>query len=121
MARNSHQGRIFSRGNQRKGSKRGGTWQETEEQGAAKFYKIMSTEGEGNSSPLQYSCLENPMDGGAWRAALHGVARVRHDWSNLARMHACPHNNHVFFLDNQICLVRIITYVHIEKTEATYP
>ena len=25
--------------------------------------------------PLQYSCLENPMDGGAWRAAVHGVAR----------------------------------------------
>ena len=31
--------------------------------------------GEGNGTPLQYSCLENPMDGGAWWAALHGVAR----------------------------------------------
>ena len=31
--------------------------------------------GEGNGTPLQYSCLENPMDGGAWRAAVHGVAR----------------------------------------------
>ena len=30
--------------------------------------------GEGNGTPLQYSCLENPMDGGAWRAAVHGVA-----------------------------------------------
>ena len=30
--------------------------------------------GEGNSNPLQYSCLENPMDRGAWRAAVHGVA-----------------------------------------------
>ena len=30
--------------------------------------------GEGNGNPLQYSCLENPMDGGAWRAAVHGVA-----------------------------------------------
>ena len=29
---------------------------------------------EGNGSPPQYSCLENPMDGGAWRAAVHGVA-----------------------------------------------
>ena len=29
--------------------------------------------GEGNSIPLQYSCLENPMDGGAWKAAVHGV------------------------------------------------
>ena len=31
--------------------------------------------GEGNGTPLQYSCLENPMDGGAWRAAAHGVAK----------------------------------------------
>ena len=31
--------------------------------------------GEGNGTPLQYSCLENPMDGGAWQAAVHGVAR----------------------------------------------
>ena len=30
--------------------------------------------GEGNSNPLQYSCLGNPMDRGAWRAAVHGVA-----------------------------------------------
>ena len=33
--------------------------------------------GEGNGNPLQYSCLENPMDGGAWWAAVHGVARSR--------------------------------------------
>ena len=31
--------------------------------------------GEGNGNPLQYSCLENPMDGGAWGAAVHGVAK----------------------------------------------
>ena len=30
---------------------------------------------EGNGKPLQYSCLENPMDGGAWKAAVHGVAK----------------------------------------------
>ena len=33
--------------------------------------------GEGNGSPLQYSCLENPMDGGAWEAIVHGVAKSR--------------------------------------------
>ena len=33
--------------------------------------------GEGNGTPLQYSCLENPMDGGAWWAAVHGVAEGR--------------------------------------------
>ena len=31
--------------------------------------------GEGNGTPLQYSCLENPMDGGAWQASVHGVAK----------------------------------------------
>ena len=35
--------------------------------------------GEGNGNPIQYSCLENPMDGGAWKAAVHGVARVGHN------------------------------------------
>ena len=32
---------------------------------------------EGNATPLQYSCLENPMDGGAWWAAVHGIAKSR--------------------------------------------
>ena len=31
--------------------------------------------GEGNGNPLQYSCLENPMDKGAWQATVHGVAK----------------------------------------------
>ena len=33
------------------------------------------TPGEGNSNPLQYSCLENPMDRGAWWATVHGVSK----------------------------------------------
>ena len=33
--------------------------------------------GEGNGNPLQYSCLENPMDAGAWLATVHGVAKSR--------------------------------------------
>ena len=35
--------------------------------------------GEGNGNPLQYSCLENPMDRGACQATVHGVARVGHN------------------------------------------
>ena len=35
--------------------------------------------GEGHGNPLQYSCLENPMDKGAWRASVDGVHRVGHD------------------------------------------
>ena len=36
-----------------------------------------------NSNPLQYSCLENPMDGGAWQATVHGVAKSRTRLSNF--------------------------------------
>ena len=38
---------------------------------------VMALDGEGNGTSLQYSCLENPMDRGAWWAAVHGVARSR--------------------------------------------
>ena len=37
----------------------------------------MAQSREGNGTPLQYSCLENPMDGGPWKAAVHGVAEGR--------------------------------------------
>ena len=37
--------------------------------------------GEGNGTPLQYSCLENPVDRGAWKAAVHGVAE---GWTELS-------------------------------------
>ena len=41
------------------------------------FNNIYSYHGEGNGNPLQYSCPENAMDGGAWWAAVHGVAQSR--------------------------------------------
>ena len=44
---------------------------------------IMLTIEEGNGTPLQFSCLENPMDGGAWWAAVHGVAEGRTQLSNF--------------------------------------
>ena len=48
-------------------------------------------DGEGSGTPLQYSCLENPMDRGAWWAAVHGVARSRTRLSDFTfpfRVHA---------------------------------
>ena len=48
-------------------------------------------DGEGNGTPLQYSCLENPMDGGAWWAAVHGVARSQtrlSDFTFTSHFHA---------------------------------
>ena len=41
------------------------------------FIYTYANTGEASGTPLQYSCLENPMDGGAWKAAVHGVAKSR--------------------------------------------
>ena len=54
-----------------------------------KSYAYIS--GEGNGTPLQFSCLENPRDGGAWQAAVNGVAKSRARLSNFIftfRFHA---------------------------------
>ena len=48
---------------------------------AMKLKDAYSLDGEGNGTPLQYSCLENPMDGGTWWAAVHGVAG---SWTRLS-------------------------------------
>ena len=51
--------------------------------GSPEYHNIDTFIGEGNSSPLQYSCLENPMDRGAWWAAVLGVTRSRTQLSNF--------------------------------------
>ena len=44
--------------------------------------------GEGNGNPLEYSCLENSIDGGAWQATAHGVSK---SWTRLSNnTHTCP-------------------------------
>ena len=58
--------------------------------------------GEGNGNPLQYSCLENPMDGGAWWATVHWVAKSQILLSNLTNLtvkkdHESTHKNDLFF------------------------
>ena len=52
---------------------------------------INNVVGEDNGTPLQYSCLENPMDGGAWKASVHGVAKSRtrlSDFTSTFHFHA---------------------------------
>ena len=63
--------------------------------------------GEGNGTPLQYSCLENPMDGGAWWAAVYGVG---HDWSDLAAAAAD--------VDPEFRILPLVLY-HFLKTSTT--
>ena len=48
------------------------------------IYMLMYTiSGEGNGTPLQYSCLENPMDGGAWKVPVHGVMKSQRGLSDF--------------------------------------
>ena len=54
------------------------------------FHFSLSCIGEGNGNPLQCSCLENPRDGGAWRAAFSGVAQSR---TRLRRLSSSSSNN----------------------------
>ena len=48
------------------------------------FHFSLSCIGEGNGNPLQCSCLENPRDGGAWWAAVHGVAQSQTQLKRLS-------------------------------------
>ena len=56
---------------------------------------LVRSPGEWNGNPLQYSCLENPVDRGAWWAAAQGSQKVGHNCSDLAHMHT-----HTPFLDS---------------------
>ena len=101
--------------------------------------------GGGNGNPLQYSCLENPMDGGAWRATVHGVAKSRTRLSDftssildittdvgpstpssllnkaliLFRNPCLPHAN-TSNSGQRHCVVNLIVYAHCGKT-STHP
>ena len=46
-------------------------------------WSVVPQGGEGSGNPLEYSCLENPMGGGAWWAAVHGVAKSRTQLSDF--------------------------------------
>ena len=51
---------------------------------------------EGNGNPLQYSCLENPMDKGAWQATVHGVTGIGHYLATKLPAPTAPHRGKLF-------------------------
>ena len=53
--------------------------------------------GEGNGNPLQHSCLENPMDGGAWQATVHGVTKSQ---TRLSDSHTHTHTHDCLIMVN---------------------
>ena len=56
------------------------------------FHFSLSCIGEGNGNPLQCSCLENPKDGGAWCAAIYGVAQ---SWTRLKQLSSSSSRQHI--------------------------
>ena len=58
--------------------------------------------GEGNGNPLQYSCLENPMDGGTWWATVHGVAKSRTRLSNFTSLQQVKKNDLCYCLTHKL-------------------
>ena len=61
---------------------------------------IPGSPGEGNGNPLQYSCLENPMDGGVWWATVYGVAK---SWTHRVT-NTFTFSKHSETSEQQICL-----------------
>ena len=57
------------------------------------FHFSLSCIGEGNGNPLQFSCLENPRDGGAWWAAVYGVTQC---WTRLKRLSSSSSSRDLF-------------------------
>ena len=68
-----------------------------------------SREGDGN--PLQYFCLKNPMDRGAWQATVHGIARVGHDLSTKPPPPFFPKDRYsgMYFISDKIQEVILFT------------
>ena len=63
--------------------------------------------GEGDGTPLQYSCLENPMDGGAWWAAVSGVAQ---SWTRLKRLSS---SSSIQYYEEYVCLLILSEWLSI--------
>ena len=80
------------------------------------FHFSLSCIGEGNGNPLQYSCLENPRDGGAWWAAIYGVAQSQTRLKRLSSSSNSFSGNIIYiYIYNyrQICICIILSYKHI--------
>ena len=74
-------GNRENKGEKKKSVKKFSTMSRTQRHKFPNWMDLVNTNGEGNGTPLQYSCLENPMDGGARWATVHGVTK---SWTRLS-------------------------------------
>ena len=85
------------------------------------FHFSLSCTGEGNGNPLQCSCLENPRDGGAWWAAVYGVAQSR---TRLKRLSSSSSSMHCSLRSSSvhgISQVRILEKIAISFSRGIFP
>ena len=73
---------------------------------------------EGTGKPLQYSCLENPMDGGAWWSTVHGVAKSRTQLSNFTHS-LCIFKAHNFFIGIEL-LYKVVLVPAVQWVNQLY-
>ena len=85
------------------------------------FHFSLSCTGEGNGNPLQCSCLENPRDGGAWWAAIYGVAQSRTRLKRLSSSSssrdrfAIYTNSEPLYCTSETTVILYVNYVSIKK------
>ena len=84
------------------------------------FYYILMYPGEEKGNPIQYSCLENPVDGGIWWATVHGVAKSQTRLSNWASRQAVAylHNlqsqaSHIVLLQGTLAILEMSASLYI--------
>ena len=78
------------------------------------FLEFMNYIGEGNGTPLQYSCLGNPMEGGAWWAAVHGVAKSR------TRLSDFPFTFHFHALEKEMATLSSVLALGFSMGSSTW-
>ena len=77
------------------------------------FHFSLSCTGEGNGNPLLCSCLENPRVGGAWRAAVYGVAQSQTRLKRLSSSSSLKSKNHFYFHKKHL----LITSWNLKKSK----
>ena len=80
-----------------------------------RFHISLSCIGEGNGNPLQCSCLENPRDGGAWWAAIYGVAQSQTQLKRLSSSSIIIIFLQYSFKISSFCIIFILLYYHFFK------
>ena len=87
--------------------------QESDTTERLRFHFSLSCIGEGNGNPLQCSCLENPRDGGAWWAAVYGIAQR---WIQLTRLSSSSSSSRATKLIPHLCILYVQSQLNMFRS-----